>query len=74
MIYGNLNRFTKMALRAKTQSQAVRLWELADHSSQCDEMWAILTAICPWAFDNPDDVNSIRHVCPPAPTREAIGL
>jgi len=56
-----LKQFAKLANRCKTNKQVTRLWNYADHQTDCCEaMFEILLNCCSFAFRDKRYANSIN--------------
>lgn len=47
-------------MHERAMRNATRLWNLADHEDESEDLWDILMTYCSWAFDEDGNANSIR--------------
>jgi len=55
-----ISRFTELCKTCGNLKDATRLWNFADHQTDAEFYWSILSELCPWAFSNPENYNSLH--------------
>ena len=55
-----ISRFTELCKTCGNLKNATRLWNFADNQSDPEFFWFLLSDICPWAFSDPKNFNSLH--------------
>lgn len=46
--------------KIRSLKNATRLWNWIDHQDEPEPLWCIMTGLVSWAFDDPNDPNTVR--------------
>lgn len=55
-----INTIRAVGHRDRALRSATRVWNIIDNYERPEKFWQVLANVCPWAFENPADLNSIR--------------
>lgn len=59
-IWDHRHRLPMVAARCRSLRDVTRLWNWIDDQYDCEYLWSLLAIYCPWAFVDPNDVNTMK--------------